>query len=205
MKSETVIHLIRHGEVHNPRHILYGRLPRFPLSAEGRLQARATGKILNEYPLAALYSSPMLRARQTARQISSQTGGLKIQISAWLNEVCTPYEGWPGVEVDARQGDVYTGAAACFEQPDDILVRLRKFFRRTIKRHAGGHVAGVTHGDVILFAVLWTRGWALTARNKTRLIEAGFSAAYPAHASITTFRFSGGDPTMSPAVSYLAP
>ena len=35
----TVVHLLRHGEVHNPRGILYGRLAGYQLSERGRDQA----------------------------------------------------------------------------------------------------------------------------------------------------------------------
>ncbi|MDN6259937.1 MAG: histidine phosphatase family protein, partial [Corynebacterium sp.] len=31
----TIVHLVRHGEVHNPARILYGRLPDGPLSVRG--------------------------------------------------------------------------------------------------------------------------------------------------------------------------
>ena len=35
----TTIHFVRHGEVHNPDHILYERLPGFHLSDRGRRMA----------------------------------------------------------------------------------------------------------------------------------------------------------------------
>ena len=41
MAEITVVHLLRHGEVHNPNHVLYGRLPGYHLSANGRLMAAA--------------------------------------------------------------------------------------------------------------------------------------------------------------------
>ena len=39
---ETVVHLVRHGEVHNPKKLLYGRLPDFHLSSRGRSMAART-------------------------------------------------------------------------------------------------------------------------------------------------------------------
>ena len=39
MSDTTVVHLLRHGEVENPDHITYGRLPGYRLSANGRLMA----------------------------------------------------------------------------------------------------------------------------------------------------------------------
>ena len=33
--AQTTVHLLRHGEVHNPGGVLYGRLPGFRLSTAG--------------------------------------------------------------------------------------------------------------------------------------------------------------------------
>ena len=38
--SADRLHLVRHGEVHNPRRVLYGRLPGYALSPGGRRMAR---------------------------------------------------------------------------------------------------------------------------------------------------------------------
>ena len=131
----TVIHLIRHGEVHNPEKILYGRLPGFRLTARGMEQARAAGRLLGGKPLDAVYSSPLLRARQTAREILANRNALKLHISSLINEVCALYQGRPGAEIDALGGDVYTGAPACFEQPAEVVARTRRFIARMRRRH----------------------------------------------------------------------
>ena len=204
-KQPTTIHLIRHGEVHNPRGILYGRLPRFRLSAKGRRQARAAGLLLNGSAVDTLYSSPLLRARQTAREIQSQTRQPRVHVSSLLNEVCTAYEGLPGAEVDARDGDIYTGVPACFEQPEDVVARTRRFIQRMRRGYPGGRIAAVTHGDVITFMVLWAKDLALTPGNKTRLLKAGYPASYPAHASITTLVYHTADQEERPAVDYVKP
>jgi broad specificity phosphatase PhoE len=203
-KTPTIIYLVRHGEVHNPQRILYGRLPRFRLTAAGRRQARTAGQYLDG-SVDALFSSPLLRARQTAQEILQQVQGSSIRISTLLNEVCTAYEGRPGEEVDARDGDVYTGAPACFEQPQDIVDRTRRFIWRVRRQYPGGRIAAVTHGDVITFMVLWAEGMGLSAKNKTRLLKAGYPASYPAHASITTLTYAGGDREERPRVRYAAP
>jgi broad specificity phosphatase PhoE len=203
-KTPTTIYLIRHGEVHNPDRILYGRLPRFRLTETGRRQARMAGRYLGG-GVDALYSSPLLRARQTAREIQHYIRIPRIRISTLINEVCTIYEGRPGAEVDARNGDVYTDAPACFEQPRDIVDRTRRFIRRACRQCPGGRIAAVTHGDVITFMILWARGMDLSARNKTRLKKAGFPAAYPAHASITALIYTDGDMDARPQVAYLHP
>ena len=41
MTEKTIVHVMRHGEVHNPDKILYGRLPDYHLSDRGRAQAQA--------------------------------------------------------------------------------------------------------------------------------------------------------------------
>ncbi|MGD9369187.1 MAG: histidine phosphatase family protein [Desulfobacteraceae bacterium] len=199
------IDLIRHGEVHNPQQILYGRLPRFRLNANGRHQAKLAGHCLNGDPLDALFSSPMLRARQTALEILTHFGHLTLRISTLINEVYTCYEGRPGAEIDAREGDVYTGAEACFEQPKDIVDRTRRFVARMRRQYAGGRVAAVTHGDVITFMVLWAKGYDLAPRNKTRLLQAGYPEAYPAHASITTLTYNTTDLEEKPIIAYTKP
>ena len=203
--APTIIHLIRHGEVHNPRQILYGRLPRFRLTDNGRLQARVSASRLKISGIDAIYSSPMLRARQTAAEIVGRCGPLKLHISSLLNEVCTSYEGRPGADVDARNGDIYTGVAACFEQPEDVVRRASKFFRRVRANHPGGCTAAVTHGDIVTFMVLWAKGFAPTPKNKTRLLDAGYPESYPAHASITTLVFKTACRQERPEMDYFRP
>lgn len=199
------IHLIRHGEVHNPRQILYGRLPRFGLNSNGWRQARAAGAHLNGRPIDALFSSPMLRARQTAGAIIQYHPHLKLRISELINEVRTSYEGRPGAEIDALNGDVYTAGDACTEQPHDIVLRTRRFIHRVGKQYTGGQVAAVTHGDVITFMVLWAKGFDLIPQNKTRLLRAGYPVAYPYHASVTTLTYPSAYPEEKPQISYTAP
>ncbi len=199
------IHLIRHGEVHNPDQILYGRLPRFRLNENGWRQASTAGKYLERHPIDAIFSSPMLRARQTARQIIQHHPRLKLRISDLINEVCTSFEGRPGAEIDARDGDVYTGGNACDEQPRDIVDRTRRFISRASRQYGGGQVAAVTHGDVITFMVLWANGFDPTPGNKMRLLQAGYPDAYPGHASITTLTYTVSSPEEKPAVDYVVP
>ncbi|WP_415822998.1 histidine phosphatase family protein, partial [Mycobacterium senriense] len=46
MAERTRVHVVRHGEVYNPSGILYGRLPGFHLSDNGRAQAAAVADAL---------------------------------------------------------------------------------------------------------------------------------------------------------------
>jgi broad specificity phosphatase PhoE len=65
------IHLIRHGEVHNPGGVLYGRLPEFRLSERGHQMAELAAKDLLEQDrkIGAIYSSPLLRTRESAGHV----------------------------------------------------------------------------------------------------------------------------------------
>lgn len=68
----TRIYLVRHADVENPRHILYGHLPGFPLSEHGRAQAAAVGRWLSDRGLKRIVHSPLERAAETARLMCEQ-------------------------------------------------------------------------------------------------------------------------------------
>lgn len=72
----TFVHLVRHGEVHNPERVSYGRLPGFPLSAEGRAQAQVAARYLRETGgrVTRLVSSPLERARESAGIVADELG-----------------------------------------------------------------------------------------------------------------------------------
>ena len=61
------LHLVRHGEVENPRGVIYGRLPGYNLSERGRRQAAAAARRLRDADLAAVWASPLERAQETAQ------------------------------------------------------------------------------------------------------------------------------------------
>jgi broad specificity phosphatase PhoE len=91
----TTVHLVRHGEVHNPEGVLYGRLPGFRLSEAGQEQARRTCRYLAEQgtrDVAAVVSSPLERARQTAAPIAEQFG-LPVDVDHRLIESENVFEG----------------------------------------------------------------------------------------------------------------
>jgi broad specificity phosphatase PhoE len=69
--ERTVVHLLRHGEVFNPDGVLYGRLPGFQLSDLGHQMAERAAAALANRDVAAVISSPMERAQQTAQPLST--------------------------------------------------------------------------------------------------------------------------------------
>ena len=59
---KTIVHMMRHGEVHNPKGILYGRLPGYHLSDTGAAQARAVADVLADHDISHVFASPLQRA-----------------------------------------------------------------------------------------------------------------------------------------------
>ncbi len=196
----TRIHFVRHGEAHNPQGVFYGRLPRFPLSADGRRQTEAVSRFLEAKPVVAIYSSPMLRARQTARAIAALHPGMRVRTSRFLNEVYVPIQCLPLSEGIARGWDLYTGNQPPFECVEDILQRMLQFTSRVRQRHAGQEVVAVTHGDPIGFLMLWAQRRPVTAANKAPLYQ-----DYLAVGSITTLVFAAAATEETPALEYTVP
>ena len=92
MAQITVVHLLRHGEVSNPDGVLYGRLPGYHLSANGRLMAAAAADFFAERPVAALFASPLERAQETAQPVAERLG-LEIVTDERLIESVNVLEG----------------------------------------------------------------------------------------------------------------
>jgi broad specificity phosphatase PhoE len=89
---KTVVHLLRHGEVHNPTGVLYGRLPGYNLSDLGQRMAQRVGETLAERDVTHLVASPLERAQQTARPLSEKLG-LEIVTDARVVEAGNHFEG----------------------------------------------------------------------------------------------------------------
>ncbi|NDU72529.1 histidine phosphatase family protein [Actinomadura sp. DSM 109109] len=92
MTDTTIVHLLRHGEVHNPEGILYGRLPGYRLSEDGVLMAKAASRWLADRDVTALFSSPMQRALETAAPLADAFG-LPVTVDDRLIEAGNHFEG----------------------------------------------------------------------------------------------------------------
>lgn len=88
----TIVHLVRHGLVHNPEKILYGRIPGYRLSERGRNMAHAVAKDFADHDVAYLAASPLQRAQETAAPIAKSTG-LELQTDDRLLEAGNQFEG----------------------------------------------------------------------------------------------------------------
>jgi broad specificity phosphatase PhoE len=89
----ATVHLVRHGEVENPKGVIYGRLPGYHLSERGRRQAEAAGERLAKADIGALRASPLERAQETAQAIVDRHPGLEIVTDERVIESGTTVEG----------------------------------------------------------------------------------------------------------------
>jgi broad specificity phosphatase PhoE len=90
--NSTVVHFLRHGLVHNPEKILYGRLPDFHLSAAGQAMADRVAQTLADRPVRALVSSPLERALETVAPLV-ECFGLEPRTDDRLIEADSVFEG----------------------------------------------------------------------------------------------------------------
>ncbi len=90
--ARTTVHLVRHGEVYNPKKILYGRMPGYHLSSRGRSMAAATSKFFEGRDVTYLAASPLERAQETATPIAEVTG-CEIQTRSDIIEAGNTFEG----------------------------------------------------------------------------------------------------------------
>ena len=94
---QATVHLLRHGEVHNPEGVLYGRLPEFHLSELGQQMARMLAEYFGERSrqgarIVHLAASPLTRAQETAQPIASALG-LEIATESRIIEAANYFEG----------------------------------------------------------------------------------------------------------------
>jgi broad specificity phosphatase PhoE len=93
-EPRTTIHLVRHGEVENPDHLHYERIPGFHLSKNGRAMAsRVAADLATRAERAdVLVASPLERAQETAAPISEALG-LPIRTDARVIEALNHFAG----------------------------------------------------------------------------------------------------------------
>ena len=169
--------LVRHGEVHNPDHVVYADLTGFPLSATGRRQA---SDVANRLPHnATVVSSPLDRAVETAQIIASRTGGHVViddALTEWLLG-----SRWAGHVWGELDGSFPGELAAYLEHPEDLPFSpesLDELARRVggavRKRRDGsdGPLVFVSHQDPIQAARLCLTGLPLTALNRNKPMHA---------------------------------
>lgn len=165
----TRVHLIRHGVTESNRQLRYMGRSEEGLSSEGRWQARQLALRAATLDLAALYCSPLRRARDTA-EIVGQPHRLRPEIAADFTELdLSRWEGLTGDEIEARDGEAWQTWCADparlrlpgIESLAVLQQRVRRGMEGLVRRHAGSTIAIVTHDGVVRIAVLNCLGMSL--------------------------------------------
>ena len=206
MALTTTIYFVRHGDVENPDQLFYGRLPGFPLSERGREQAEAAARHLRSKAVRAIYASPQRRTQETGKILQS---GLEqsppLHTEPLIDEIKSRFDGATQQEMDERSWNFYREVEEDFEQPADILARMRKFIQRMRRDHQGEEIVAVSHADPIVFIWMWVLEIPLLAENRRLLDQYGLRDDYPAKASISTFHFQTDAEDERPSYSYARP
>jgi broad specificity phosphatase PhoE len=154
----VTVHLVRHGEVENPKGVIYGRLPGYHLSERGRRQAAAAAQRLAKSELTVVWASPMERAQETAAVIA-EPHGLEVVTDERLIESGTTLEG-----VGRRVRDLVSPRhwwslrnpmkPSWGESFREIRIRMIAAVREAMASAEGGEVAVVSHQTPVLVARL---------------------------------------------------
>ncbi|MFC5834333.1 histidine phosphatase family protein [Nonomuraea insulae] len=188
MAETTVVHLLRHGEVHNPAGVLYGRLPGYHLSETGHLMAETVAKAVGGRDIVALYSSPLERALETAAPLAEKLG-LDVVQDPRLIEAGNLLEGralGQGLSVLRNPRNYryfWNPLRPSWGEPYPVIVRRMKSVIDDARAAARGHeVVLVSHQLPI---------WALRSAAEGRRLWHDPRRRQCALASLTTLMFDG--------------
>lgn len=154
--------VIRHGETDFSRERRFAGARDVPLSAGGRLQSEAVAGALAAEPLAAVYTSPLERARASAELIA-KPHGLEPRIAPAFREMA--FGEWEGLLREEFAARSPLDATAWRESPHlavpprgerlpDVAARVADGIAHLRDTHAGATVALVTHAIVMRLIVL---------------------------------------------------
>ena len=162
--TRSIVHLLRHGEVHNPEGVLYGRLPGYRLSDRGEQMAQLAAEALAGHDIAAVVSSPMERAQQTAEPIAKGHGH-DIAIEPLAIEADNVFEGQrvsvgDGVlRQPATWRHLWNPFRPSWGEPyDDVAARMRQAIINTRELAPGRESVLVSHQLPIWIARLDAEG-----------------------------------------------
>ena len=158
------IFLVRHGDVQNPKHIIYGYLP-LPLSARGRGEVKKAGALLKKQNIAAIFCSPQKRTQESAKIISQviSKGKIKVQVNKDLHETALGHA-WEKLnhqQAKAKYPKLYRDY---YRQPAKIKIggetiakmaeRVLRAISKGLKKYPGQNIVFVSHQDPIVAALL---------------------------------------------------
>lgn len=156
---KTTIFLVRHGEIDNPKKIIYGRNIDLKLSGKGEEQINYLAQKLKKlgYRIEKIYSSPLLRTRQTSRILGKILRIKNIEIQQDLTDDDMP--GLAGKSLtmlsmfSPKGMDQYSKEYLKLgnESRSRAIRRVKKAFSEILKENKGKSIAIVTHGNPICF------------------------------------------------------
>jgi broad specificity phosphatase PhoE len=163
------IHLVRHGRtVMNVSVRFRGRLD-VPLDEVGRDEAKLAARNLAAVPLAAVYTSPLQRAKDVAIEIATTSSlGTYMQHDGLVNLDYGSWEGLTKEECAARDPEAFRRYAedplgAVCPDGEALAAGAERIVSALLEiggRHRGEQVAAVTHGAMVRLAVLQVDGVA---------------------------------------------
>ncbi len=161
----TLVVMVRHGHTPTTGKILPGRAAGLQLSDSGRAEAQAAGiRLAALSTVAAVYTSPLERARETAAPIGAALGR-KVQIDRGLLEC--DFGEWTGEElrtlVKRPEWTTVQRSPSTFRFPGgesftEMQTRIVSAIDRIVHKHPGATVVCVSHADPIKAAVAHAMG-----------------------------------------------
>ncbi len=198
----TLVLLVRHGQTSTTGVTLPGRAPGLHLADKGREEAAdAAARIARLPRIAAVYSSPLERAQETAEPIAA-AAGLTITVEPGLLEC--DYGEWTGRPLKelARKPEWKTVQRypSGFRFPGgesftEMQARMTGTLARLVLAHPGHTVVAVSHADPIKTAVAHALGTHLDLFQRIAIFTASVTAiAYgPAGPTVLTVNGTRGD------------
>ncbi len=162
----TSLLFIRHGESEaNLENVLVSHRADPGLTLEGRRQADFAASRWASHPITALYSSPLLRAQETAAAFLKSHPQLSIHLDSRLHEIGLGR--WDGLripDIERDEGDRYQawkhdpelGAPEGGEALSRVALRLSEFLIDMREQHPDGFVVAATHADCLKALILHT-------------------------------------------------
>ncbi len=183
MSKPTLVLLVRHGLTASTGVTLPGRARGLHLNHEGRRQADAVAARIATLPrLAAVYASPLERARETAAPIARQRA-LVVRILRDLSDL--DIGEWAGLTLKRaarlREWEIVQKHPSGFRFPGgesflEMQTRITSALSRLVARHPGGVVVAVSHADPIKAAVAHALGTHLDLFQRIAVAPASISA-----------------------------
>jgi len=189
------LHLVRHGEVHNPDHLVYAALAGFGLSDLGRSEAEAAALHLSTGRIDVIAASPLQRALESALPIANRHG-LEVTVDTRLIEWGL-LDRWAGI-VWEDLADEFPGEVDAYlshphdlefspESLDAVVQRFAAVVADLGEAHPGGMAVIVSHQDPVHAARLVLTGRSLEDRATDK----------PGHGTVITLE--PGDPWVEAA------